>query len=196
MKIPLTSFIDFALRSGSPKLTCAQKIKDQLGKTYDPIEDYYKRFRKAVRELHREGLPKNDLPNIIGELPANKVVNYGKMADGYKKFLGKKNATYFTPSRKIWKYDSLEIPVNPELGLEWNGTKYLIKLYLKADKPSKDRLMSILALMKHCVGTSSVVCSVLDVRNSKLYEFEDPMSKMMPLIEGEANALASILGKI
>lgn len=196
MEIPLTSFIDFVLKSGSPKMTCAKKIKTQLEEEYNPAGDYYKRFREGVQELHRETLSKNDFTKIIGALPDNKIDNYRAMIGGYKKFLGSKEIEWFEPPRKKWKHSSIEIPINPEVGLKWDDRKYLIKLYLKADKPSKDRFSSVLALMKQTIPAKDCELGLLDVRNSKLYLFENHMLALMPLVQGEAESLEFILDKI
>lgn len=196
MEIPMTSFIDFVLKSGSPKMTCAKKIKNQSDEEYNVAGDYYKRFREAVQELHQKELEKGELLKSIGSLPTNKVENYRRMVEGYNKFLGKKEIKWFKPTRKKWLHGDLEIPVNPELGLEWEGEKYLTKLYLKSEKPSKDRLASILALMKNTIPLKGVKYAVLDVRNSKLYLYETDMDQLMPLVEGEAESLELILSRI
>ncbi len=193
MEIPLTSFLDFVLKSGRPKMTCAKKIKAQLEEDYDPAGDYYKRFREAVQEMHKEGLPKADLPSLIGALPDTKTANYQLMTNGYKKFMGNKDVTWFNPVRKNWLFADLKVPVNPELGLEWDGTKYLIKLYLKAEKPSKDKVASILALMKSTLSRKDCKYALLDVRNSKLYLYESSMDDLIPLVEAEAQALSLML---
>jgi len=196
MEIPLTSFTDFVLKSGSPKMTSAKKIKNQLGEAYNPAGDYYKRFREAVQELHQNGMSDKNILKIVGDLPPNKVVNYETMADGYKKFLGRKEITYFKPIRKTWTHGNINIPINPELGLEWGGQKYLVKLYLKSDKPSKDKIASILSLMKNTLSLKKVEYIVLDVRNSKVYEYDSNMDLLLPLVRGEAESLEYILGKI
>tara|TARA_R110002020_G_scaffold214594_2_gene421647 strand:- start:888 stop:1355 length:468 start_codon:yes stop_codon:yes gene_type:complete len=116
MDIPLTSFIDFVLKSGSPKMTSAKKIKSQSEEDYNVATDYYKRFREAVQELHKKDLQKATLLKLVGPLPPNKVENYKKMAEGYKKFLGKKEVKWFKPSRENWKQGNLTIAINPELG--------------------------------------------------------------------------------
>ncbi|KAA5533678.1 hypothetical protein F0919_14165 [Taibaiella lutea] len=193
MQIPLTSFIDFVLKSGSPKKTCADKIKVQLSEPYEPAKDYYKRFREAVQELHSKGHDKKELDKLIGNLPDKKVINYGAMATGYKKFIGKKDITWFNPPKKDWIYGDLSIPINPEIGLEWGGDKYLIKLYLKSEQPSKDRIASVLALMKHAIPTKNHIHALLDVRNSKLYLFEASMLSLIPLVEAEARSLEHLL---
>lgn len=196
MEIPMTSFIDFVLKSGSPKMTSAKKIKNQADEDYSPASDYYKRFREAVQELHQKDLKKGDLLKIIGSLPHNKVENYNKMVEGYKKFLGRKDITWFKPARGSWTHGNLEIPIKPELGLGWDGNRYLIKLYLKSEKPSKDRLSSILALMNNTIPQTNLTYAVLDVRNGKLYLYEKGMDLLMPLVEGEAESLEFILSRI
>lgn len=196
MEIPLTSFLDFVLKSGRPKMTCAKRIKAQLEEEYDPAGDYYKRFREAVQELHKEGLPKNDLASLIGDLPDSKISNYQLMTAGYKKFLGNKNVSWFNPLRKNWLFADLKVPVNPELGLELDGTKYLIKLYLKSEKPSKDKVSSILALMKNTLARKDCLYALLDVRNSKLYLHEPSMDDLIPLVEAEAQALSLMLSRL
>lgn len=193
MQVPLTSFIDYVLKSGTPKKTCADKIKVQLSEPYDPAKDYYKRFREAVQELHAGERDKKELVKIIGELPDKKLDNYNAMVAGYKKFLGNKKTTWFVPNRKEWKYGNIEISINPELGLEWDDTKYLIKLYLKSDKPSKDRIASVLALMKNTIPTKNCVHVLLDVRNSKPYFFDASMLDLIPLVEAEAASLEHLL---
>lgn len=196
MDIPLSSFIDFVLKSGSPKMTCAKNIKSDLTIPYDPITDYYKRFREGVQEVHRKGLSKNKLGNIIGHVPAHKKANYEAMIIGYQKYIGAKKPDWFEPPAKIWNHAGIKIRVNPELGLEWSGKKYLIKLYLKADKPSKDRASTVLALMHHSLAYNKCELGLLDVRNSKIYLYEKEMSSLLPLVEAEAVALEFMLRSI
>ena len=196
MNISLSPFIDFVLKSGSPKMTCAKTIKSQIDDQYDPATDYYKRFREAVDELHKNNRKKGDIKSMIGSLPPNKVDNYELMVKGYQTFLGSKNITWFPPPRKVWKHKNIEVPINPELGLEWDGQKYIIKMYLKADKPSKDRVASILALIKNSLNSKDSQIGLLDVRNSKLYLYEKSMDLLLPLIQGEAESLEFILNTI
>jgi len=196
MEIPLTSFVDFVLKSGSPKMTCAKKIKSQLDLPYDPMTDYYKRFREGVQRMHQRDLPKNQLTRLIGALPYSKEVNYTSMIDQYKRFLGRKTRTWFNPPRGVWRHEEIEIPINPELGLEWDDQKYIIKMYLKAEAPSKDRVACILALMNTTLNARNANYCVLDVRNNKLFQFEAEMMDLIPLAEGEANSLKFMLDKL
>lgn len=196
MEIPLTSFVDFVLKSGSPKMTSAKKIKEQLDQPYDPITDYYKRFREGVQEMHQNNQAKGQLARIIGDLPESKVRNYKLMIEMYTRFLGRKNVSWFNPPRGTWENEDIEIPINPELGLEWNENRYVIKLYLKADPPSKDRIACILALINQALGNRNAKYCLLDVRSNKLFQFEPLMMNLIPLAEGEAQSLQFMLEKI
>lgn len=198
MEITLTSFLDYTLKSGSPKLTCAKVIKQQLNEEYDPKHDYYKRFREAVQELHKADKPKKDLEKQIGDIPPNKLANYRLMIKGYQKFWGSKSVSWFTPPRKVWNHGKLSIAINPEVGLTRDGKNYVIKLYLKADKLSKDRIASVLALLHRELYDESTdhQIALLDVRNGKLHVYESKMSELLPLIDAEADSLESILNSI
>jgi hypothetical protein len=196
IEIPLTSFLDFVAKSGIPKMTCAKKIKKQLGEPYSPVTDYYKRFRDSVTELHRKGLDKKQLYKLIGELPEGKENNYKEMESGYRKFIGSKSVTWFEPPRNNWIQGNLKITINPEVALQWDMRKYIIKLYLKAEKPNKDKVSSVLALMKEVLQEKDCTYSLLDVRSGKLYLYEDSMRTLMPLVKAEAQSLELILTQI
>ncbi|OQP58854.1 hypothetical protein A3860_39280 [Niastella vici] len=196
IEVPLTSFIDFVAKSGIPKMTCAKKIKNQLDEPYSPAKDYYKCFRESVVELHRKKLDKKQLYELFGMLPIRKENNYREMESGYKKFMGNKNVTWFEPPRKNWFQGNLKIPINPEVALQWDDRKYLIKLYLKAEKPTKDRVSSVLALMKEVLQEQDCNYSLLDVRTGKLHLFEQSMLTLIPLVKAEAQSLEVILNQI
>ncbi len=196
MEIPLTSFMDFVIKSGSPKMTAAEKIKKNLNEPYDPITDYYKRFREGVQEMHKSNRSKSELLDIIGSLPDNKLENYATMASGYQKFLGKKAYEWIEPARKIWKHNDIEVTINPEVGLKLSDERLLVKLYLKADKPSKDRVASILALMKNTIQSEDWKYCLLDVRNATMYSYDIRMDRLIPLVAGESDSLALILSRL
>ncbi|MBL3657388.1 hypothetical protein JL102_14670 [Fulvivirga sp. 2943] len=50
--------------------------------------------------------------------------------------------------------------------------------------------------MRITIPESDYSLAVLDVRNSKLFLYEENMLQLLPLVEGEAESLEFILGKI
>lgn len=195
-QIPLTSFVDYVLKAGRPKMTCAKRIKERLLEPYNPASDYYKRFREAVQELHASNMKKTALRSIIGLLPDSKRVNYDLLITRYQSFLGSKKYTWFEPPRNIWKCGNISVAINPELGLMWNDCKFVVKLYLKADVLSKDRIASVLALMQETLSAKDCKYALLDVRNNKMHLFEDDMLTLLPLVEGEAQSLEFVLNQL
>jgi hypothetical protein len=192
--ISLTDFVDFVSKSGSAKLTKVKQVKER--DDYHPATDFYKILREKLIDFHVKNLEKKELDQIVKNLADDKKKgNYSEAIKGYKKFLGKKEAKWFNPPSHTWKTGELNIKVNPELGLEFNSTKYVIKLYLKAEKLSRDKVTQILCLLekqlRNKVGEDVIFC-LLDVKNAKLHVNDTKTSALNPLLEGEAKSFEII----
>ncbi|WP_459640692.1 hypothetical protein [Flavobacterium sp. CGRL2] len=194
ISVSLTDFIDFVNKSGNSKMTKVKQVKYR--NTYHPASDFYKAFREEVIETHRNNGDKKSLDNLLHKLTdLKKKVNYPTSIDGYKKFWGKKKIAWFDPPFYHWLTGDLDIKINPELGLSFDNKSYIIKLFLKADKISKDKLSQILSLMESQLRKEAgdeVIFAVLDVKNSKLYENIKGDYTYLPLLEGEAKSFESI----
>jgi hypothetical protein len=81
------------------------------------------------------------------------------------------------------------VSVNPEMGLEVNGTPHLIKLYFKAEQLTKNRIDLITHMMQVTVGArcpAGCVMGVLDTRNDKLIAPTVPIAGLDIQLKGEA----------
>lgn len=194
ISVSLTDFIDFVNKSGSSKMTKVKQVKYR--DTYHPASDFYKALREEIIEIHKNNGDKKALDNLLHKLTdLKKKVNYPISIDGYKKFWGKKKIDWFDPPFYHWLTGDLDIKINPELGLAFDNKFYVIKLFLKADKISKDKLSQILSLMESQLGKEigdEIIFAVLDVKNSKLYENTKGDFTYLPLLEGEAKSFESI----
>jgi len=54
-EISLTKFVDFVIKSGTPKMTQVRAIKKRRVDGYDPSHDYYRKLRDGIVELHQQG---------------------------------------------------------------------------------------------------------------------------------------------
>lgn len=194
-QISLTDFVDYTASSGSPKLTKVKTVKDRG--EYNPAFDFWRRFREGIVEHHRSGNTDKKALNQIttNQTDQKKLTAYPRAIDGYKKFLGRRSVAWFEPVVKRWSSGGLEVRINPELGLEINGVRHLIKLYLKADPLSKRRVDVILALMHEVLSEESppnTVYAVLDVPRAKLYTTDTAAPGLLPLLHGEAISFAVI----
>jgi hypothetical protein len=169
-KISLTDFVDIVSSSGIPKVNKVLEIKNR--NEYHPAFDYYKGLREHIIEVHRNALPKALVKQGVAKANhPNKVANYAEIAEAYHSWWGKKDISWFEPVTGTFERHGVTVSVNPELGLEINGTKHLVKLYFKSDKLTKNRVDMITFLMNHCIKKpgEDIIMSILDIRNKKLF---------------------------
>lgn len=169
-KITLTDFVDIVSKSGTPKATKVAQVKNRPA--YDPKTDFYKKVREAIVDTHQRGASKADLSAALSNLKdTKKQVNYPDVLQGYKKWWGKKTLSWFVPPSGTFTAHGVDVSINPELGLEINGTKHIIKLYFKGEGLAKNRANIVTCLMGiqlNAAAPAGAIMSVLDVRNAKL----------------------------
>jgi len=194
IEISLTDFVDFVSKSGGSKLTKVKQIKNR--DDYHPATDFYKALREGIIAVHRKDGSKAELNDLMNGLTdEKKIKNYPDAIAGYKKFWGNKKFTWFQPPAKHWKNGDVDIKINPELGLEYEDKFIVIKLYMKAEKLTKDRVTQILSLLESQLRKRvepEVLFCVLDVKNAKLFINESKDSSFLPLLEGEVRSFETI----
>lgn len=193
IKVSLTDFVEFAIKSGSPKLTRVRQVKSRG--PYHPAQDFWKPLREEIVQLHKQRRPKGDLDKFLNTLSDDKKRNrYTECVEGYKRFLGRKTGRWFPPPDANWLPSGLRIRVSPELGLRFNGNRFVIKLYFKAEKLSKNRVDIILLLMHQVLERNvpaGTTFAILDVPRGKMFS-DVPSHSLLPLLRGEAAAFKAI----
>lgn len=170
-RITLTDFVDIVGASGTHKAT---KVRDKLHRDdYHPAKDFYKKLREKIIEVHRSNGSKKEISDILISLTdKNKVNIFPTLASSYISWWGRKRMVWFDPPHHTIVNGQLHISINPELGLEINGTPHLIKLYFKKDKLSKNKSDIITQLMDMYLSdlcpTGSIM-SLLDIPRKKLF---------------------------
>ena len=193
IKVSLTDFSEFVLKAGAKKQTKVKQIVNR--KDYDPRFDFWKKIRERIIDLHKSDKPAKDLQGIITELTDDKKKKaYPSIVAGYLKFIGRKKPTWFAPPKSEWHHKDLAIRVNPEVGLEFNGKKHVIKLHMNQSPVTKNEADIILTLMQDeldnkCEG--AIFC-LLDVKSNKLYRSDKIKTNLLPVLQGEASSFASI----
>jgi hypothetical protein len=194
-KISLTDFVDIVSSSGIQKVNKVLEIKNR--EDYHPAFDYYKGMREHIIEVHKNNLPKIQIKQGVSKANhQNKVANYSEIAEAYHSWWGKKDLSWFEPVTGTFERHGVSVSVNPELGLEINGTKHLVKLYFKSDKLTKNRVDMITFLMHHCIKKAAgknTVMSILDIRNKKLFTGTDAID-LNAALTAELAYVSSLLG--
>lgn len=183
--ISLSDFVDFVIKSGSPKLT---KVRDLVNRPkYSPATDFWKLLREHIPHTHNMG---KDLDSILSVVDGKKIRRYSYALAGYKKFLRKiGNPLYFEPPSERWVNSGLTVRVNPELGLCIAGERHVIKLYFKDEEPTPHRLDAVLELMKIAVKKgrfADVKVAVLDMSKGRLITATRDNPEFRVLLSGEA----------
>lgn len=191
--LSLTDLVDVILKTGMPKVTKVTQIKSRPD--YEPAFDYYKQLREAIIENHRKGGTKKEFQIVAGSVGnPKKEDNYGAAIVGYSKWWGKKDLKWIEPQREIYSKNGIDVIINPELGLDVDGQKYFIKLYLKSDPLSKNRADLILSLLGSVFSIEKkkgIKMAILDVRNSKL--FVEPSKKVpVAVVDAELAYVAAL----
>jgi uncharacterized membrane protein len=193
--VSLTSFADFVLKSGLPKLTCAQQIRVQYERGYNPAFDYYKKFRDTTRRLHESGVPMSNLESELQSIAdPNKGANYEILARGYTRFwhvnMNDHGFAWRPPPVAEWTYGNLRVRVNPELAFTDGTANYFVKLYCKEDQLTKPQVQVILHLMQLSLRPKAQkpVVVILDVRRGRPHEATVFNPRWTVVLEAEALA--------
>jgi hypothetical protein len=190
--VSLTYFLDFALKSGTPKLTVVRDFKYR--DDYKPQIDFHKPFRDKLIQTVQDGAPISDLEKWSHGVDVKKRVIYRANAIGLRKALGKKPITWFQPPKANHAIGPITLNVNPELGLEIQGTPHVIKLYLKEDELTRYKVQLILHVLEEALAGSNIApkFGVLDARKGKLHVDCTISPNIGALLSGEAAAFATM----
>lgn len=188
-EISLTDFVDFVVKSGTPKLTKVRQLKERGA--YDPAADFWRALREGIIGFHQAGgNDKRQLDRIRdGLTDRKKIARYPQAIKGYKRFLGRKQIAWFVPPRQSWESGGLIVKVNPELGLIINSDRYVIKLYFKDDKLEKRKVDVVLAMMEEALRINlhpSDKLAILDVSGKGFFSSSGQQARIAPLLVGEA----------
>jgi len=85
--ISLTDFVDFVIKSGTPKLTKVRAIKNRP--EYEPAIDYWRQLREGIKDFHRAGgADKSALDDIVDSLHnTKKIIRYRPPSGATRSFL-------------------------------------------------------------------------------------------------------------
>jgi hypothetical protein len=198
--ITLTDFVDFVSKAGTPKLTVVKNVKRHHLDGYDPQTDFYRAIRKGIVEMHRRHQPKDALDDLLrGLTDKKKQTAYPELVAGYKKFLGRKGYTWFNPPKYKWQHAGVVISVNPEIGLEFNGVRHVVKLYFKAESLRKVQMDIVTHLITNFLPTPQnkpTSFDVLDIRKAKLIPGHPTDPALTALLQGEAASFAQIYARL
>jgi hypothetical protein len=196
MQISMTTFLDYVAASGTTRLRRVLEARQQYAREYNPATDFYGPLRKRIVATFERGWDPAALDRALQELAdPKKESHYQACRTGLRKWAGKKGAKkirWIKPKRAVWTSGALEVSISPELWLEIDGQRLLIKMYFKADQLSQHKVNLSLRLLETTVGRHGDV-AILDVRRGRLFtQTTEPPEGVDLLLASEAAGLVTL----
>ena len=152
-------------------MSAVKRIKDN---NYSPAIDYWLDLRHAIKQFSEGEISLDDLFSLVESEPQNKKNNYRKAIKRFSTFVSKNNISFFPVDRSQWSYNDLTITASPEVGMNINGSKVLVKIFYNIKKPeekvTKRNIMPMLALLDVANSASEhdTQVGLLNLQNGKL----------------------------
>jgi hypothetical protein len=191
--VSMTTFMDFIVASGTRKISCVHRAKEQYKRGYHPSRDFYKLLRERIVHMHQRGEPITALDELLqGLTDPKKIASYPKCIAGYDKCIARKTVAWIACGPKTWKASGLEVRVNPELGLTIDGVPHVVKLYFKADPLNQSAVEPMLRLIDLSVPEElkGATAAVIDVQRGRLLTHRGAKRDIDALLAAEAASFA------
>lgn len=192
--ISLTYFVDFVLKAGTPKITAVASFKNR--EDYSPTVDFYKQLREKILETLKAGAKISTMETWALSVQEKKRPAYLAVISGLKTFMGKRSYKWFALKKKTLAVGPISLSVNPEVGLEIDGVRHVIKLYLRDEPPLvKNRAQLILHILQRAYSgpdSEGHTFGVLDARKGKFHASGAEPPGIDALLEGEAVAFKTM----
>jgi hypothetical protein len=192
-KVSLTYFVDFVLKSGTPKITGVREYKQHKDELFS---DFYRPIREGILTMHRRGACESTLDEVLaGQSEEKRRRIYPHVAAGYRKFLASGDKRWFAPPQGEIQLGPLTVNLNPEVGFMIGKKPHLVKLYFRQEPLTSKRSSIVLALFAAGLGHAypEHIFAMLDVQRGKLHTTETPHNpRLEVLLRGEAASFSTI----
>ncbi|MBU2037933.1 MAG: hypothetical protein KKH95_02230 [Gammaproteobacteria bacterium] len=140
---------------------------------YEHYKDYYRALRVAIKSVVKGNKPFSHLEQVAKKQnDSSKQAKYRKKIAAYGTWREGKNVDSYSELSNKYRFMNTVINCNPELNLNVDGRRKLIKLYFnESESMTQDRANVICALMKEVVGGDGYDCLVLDLTSNRELEF-------------------------
>lgn len=196
IKISMTEFVNFVNSSGMSKMTIVQNAKMKHEEEEKNPFDYWRDFKDEVqKQLKRQG-KKEDLKELTEKVREDVRDNYNIMISGFLKFWKPTRMRWVKPVNRVASIAGIRLIVNPEIGIQWQGKEYMIKLFLKAnenlDKRHADIILAMMEKVLRDKVNDDVEFAILDVRRGKLFTYTNNDPRLLILLKSEAREFADM----
>jgi len=173
IRISMTSFADFAVCDPLGQLAKVRQIHRQYETEYFPGADFWSRFVEGVESVLEDGGNAQNLEAIHQTAKHNRGKQYASACKGFKHFWGRHELRLLGhPKVAMWDCGRLQVRVNPEWLVAFDGRPMILKLHTKEKLVLSQRLANPLLHMliqEFGKGDGSPAVAILDVHRGKLW---------------------------
>lgn len=154
---------------------------------YKHYTDYYRELRVAIKSVSKGNKPYEHLENVAKKQNGlSKQEKYRKQIAAYTNWREGKFVEGFGEFSRKYHFMNTVISCNPELNLNIDGQRKLVKLYFsESESMTQERANIICALMKEAVKDDSFQYVVLDLTKNRELGFEGVHEVTMDKIHGK-----------
>jgi len=196
-RVSLGRFAQFALATSAQRRAMVADHRRLLNTVWSPITDPYRFLINAIVAMHRDGSDASALDSAITrERSVRRRTVIEDAAADYLGWLTAVNPSGSFPVASVtWRCGNACVRVNPELGLEINGTRYVVKLHFVKRSLSRDEAALMTVSMRAALGSSvpaDCKMAVLDVRSGVLYIEPRYQDRVLRRLRAAADDLAEV----
>ena len=190
-KVTLTRFMDFVNASGMDR----EKVVRETINTekYSPCKDFYKDIRDAIVSFFENKGTLESLEEEIALVKDEKKMHYLSLLQGFENWIKSRKIVFLGTESCDFELSGLGLSINPELLLEINGEKTIVKLFFKDKRIKRNTANMISVLMEMAFSVFETKYddynfAVLDLRNGKLFRItpSTPVEKIQFILNAEA----------
>lgn len=187
MRVGLNNFLRFMSADGASKVNQVLQALQE----YRESKDFYREFRDPAILA----IAAHDTTNLEAKVAAierRKSSHYAQCLAGLHHWISKTDYKVIGyPKSESWNAGEIRIAVNPEILIDVNGKRYIVKLYMAQDSLSQTARKALSWLIKHTHG-SSAAPAILEVRKGKLSPTPRPTRKIAQWIKAEVAAFVAL----
>lgn len=200
IKISMTEFVNFVNSSGMAKMTIVANAKMKHEQEDGNPYDYWKDFKDEIKKQLKRGGKKEDLQEIVEHMREEVRDNYNEMIAGFTKFWKPTRMKWLNPIKRMAHIGGVKMIINPEIGIEWQDKKYMIKLFLKANESLDKRHADIVLALMECElrekVDDDVEFAILDVKRGKLFTHVNDNPRLLVLLKSEGREFSDMWREI
>lgn len=184
----------FARYAGAGTPSAEVGAVEEAREAYAPERDYWKQMREAIEE-NADDTAKviAAVGNAMKHASPKKASLYGGVGHTFLAWL--KDDGVKTLGRlpgQQWRANELVVQVNPELLVDVEDKRYIVKLWFREGALNHTARTVVLHLIAEMYGGGRGIPAILDVRNGKVYAKKKTIKQIDAYLEAKAAGFVSL----